>query len=424
MASLSSPVRRVVIVTLAILVVLAGVGYGAYMWWYADRHVWTDDAYVEGTISAVSAQVGGHVIELGVQDNQSVRKGAMLLRVDPRDFQARHDQARAAVATAEANLRAVRSELPLTRDGTRAQVEQSQAALDGMHVAVRSSESSVEEARARLEARRAAAEAMRADVAGATSAHRQAARELERMRQLVGDGFVAKRDYDAAESALETASATMDAVRRRQLQSEKEVQQIEAEVAAKRLDVDQARQRVAEARATLARSESGLHQVAVKNAEVSRAEAQLRQAQADLEFARLQLEHTEVRAPLDGIVSKRTVEVGQVVQVGQPLLAIVPLHEAWVVANFKETQVARLRPGMKAHVSVDGFPGKSFSGTVDSLSAGTGSRFSLLPPENATGNWVKVVQRLPVKILLSSHEVGNPQPLRAGMSAVVTIRVK
>ena len=122
-------------------------------------------------------------------------------------------------------------------------------------------------------------------------------------------------------------------------------------------------------------------------------------------------------------MSKRSVEVGQVVQIGQPLLAIVPLHEVWVLANFKETQLSRVRPGMKAEVEIDGFPGKRFSGVVDSISAGTGSRFSLLPPENATGNWVKVVQRVPVKIMLDTREAGNPQPLRAGMSAVVTIKV-
>jgi membrane fusion protein (multidrug efflux system) len=131
-----------------------------------------------------------------------------------------------------------------------------------------------------------------------------------------------------------------------------------------------------------------------------------------------------VKAPTDGVVSKRSVEVGQVVQVGQPLLAIVPLHEVWVLANFKETQLARVRPGMKVEVQVDSYPGRTFTGFVDSISAGTGSRFSLLPPENATGNWVKVVQRVPVKILLDQREAGNPQPLRAGMSAVVTIKVE
>ena len=161
----------------------------------------------------------------------------------------------------------------------------------------------------------------------------------------------------------------------------------------------------------------------IKDAEASRAEARLREMQADLAFADLQLEHTEVRAPLDGVVSKRSVELGQVVQMGQPLLAIVPLQDVWVVANFKETQLGRLRTGMKAAVEVDGYPDKSYTGTLDSMSAGTGARFSLLPPENATGNWVKVVQRVPVRIHLDG-KMTNPHTLRAGMSVVVTIRVR
>jgi membrane fusion protein (multidrug efflux system) len=195
-------------------------------------------------------------------------------------------------------------------------------------------------------------------------------------------------------------------------------------VRSRRLAVEQAQQRVAEARAALARSESGRHQIAIKDAESSRAEARLKEAQAELAQAELQLQYTEVRAPGDGIVSKRTAELGQIVQSGQPLLAIVPLHEVWVVANFKETQLARVHPGQRAEITVDGLPGKKFAGTVNSISAGTGARFSLLPPENATGNWVKVVQRIPVKILLDEREIGNPQPLRAGMSVVASIRVE
>ena len=178
---------------------------------------------------------------------------------------------------------------------------------------------------------------------------------------------------------------------------------------------------MAEARAALARSESGRHQVDIKSAESSRADARLKEAQADRAHADLQLQYTEVRAPSDGIVSKRTVELGQIVQTGQPLLALVPLHEVWVVANFKETQLARVHPGQRAEITVDGLPGKKFVGTVHSISAGTGARFSLLPPENATGNWVKVVQRIPVKILLEEKEIGNPQPLRAGMSVSASI---
>jgi membrane fusion protein (multidrug efflux system) len=411
-------------VALGVVAAVAGLGYGAYAWRYAIAHVWTDDAYVEGTISVVSSKVAGRVAELLVRDNQAVRKGDLLLKIDARDFLARRQQVDAAVAMAEASARAARSELPLIRQTTRAQIDQARAALEAALVAVRSAESAVEEARARLEARRAAMAAARAEVSGTESAHRKALKELDRMRRLLKDDYVSQREFDQAEAALESAEAAMEASRRRLAQAEREVQQAEAELSTRTLAIDHARQRVAEARATLARAEGQGHQVAVKEAEVARAEARLREAEADLAYADLQLQYTEIRAPIDGTLSKRSAEVGQVIQMGQPLMAIVPLHEVWVVGNFKETQLGRLRAGMQAEVRVDGVPGKAFTGVVESISAGTGARFSLLPPENATGNWVKVVQRVPVKIILDPKEIGNPHALRAGMSAVVTVRVK
>jgi membrane fusion protein (multidrug efflux system) len=416
--------KRKLLLALGCVIGLATLSYGGHVWYNAITYVSTDDAYVEGTISPVSAKVAGHIVELLVQDNQAVKQGDLLLRVDPRDFQAKREQARAAVATAEANLRAARSEVPLTREGTRAQIDQARAALQAAVVGVRSAESAVEESRARLEARRSATDAMRADVAGAKSTQRQAARELERSRSLLQSDLVARRDFDLAESVYETAGTTVQALERRLTQTEREIQQAEAELGARIHAVDQAHQRVAEARAAVALAESQTHQVAIKDAEASRAEARLREMQADLAYAELQLEHTEVRSALDGVVSKRSVELGQVVQMGQPLLAIVPLQDVWVVANFKETQLKRIRPGMKAIVEVDGYPDKAYTGVIDSMSAGTGARFSLLPPENATGNWVKVVQRVPVRIHLDGKAVGNPHTLRAGMSVVVTIRVR
>ena len=416
--------RARLVAALGVLVGLGALAYGGWIWYYAVTFVWTDDAYVEGTIAPISAKVAGHVVDLRVGDNQAVKQGDLLLRVDPRDFQARVEQARAAVATAEATLRGARADVPLTRDTTLAQTAQARASVEAALVAVRSGESAVEEARARLEAKRAASAAMRADLAGAGAMHRQAGRELARVRALLRDGLVARRDFDQAEAAFETAAAAEDAMRRRLGQTEREIQQAEAEVVSRGHGVEEVRQRVAEARAALARSSSQERQVGIKEAEASRAEARLREARADLAYAELQLEHTEVRAAVDGVVSKRSVEVGQVVQVGQPLMALVPLQDVWIVANFKETQLVRLRPGMAAEVRVDGFPGRAFHGLVDSLSAGTGARFSLLPPENATGNWVKVVQRVPVKIRLEARELGNPATLRAGMSAVVTIRAR
>ena len=418
------PKSRHIVVAIAAVAALGAIGWGGSAWYASFTRVSTDDAYVEGAITPVSAKVGGHVVEMLVRDNQTVKRGDLLLRVDPRDYQARLEQARAAVAVAEANIRAARSELPLARDASRAQVAETRASLEALQGIVRSAESAVEESRARLEARRAAVGARRAEIAAAESALRKASLDVERMRRLMKDDYVSRRDHDDAQAAFDSATAMLEAARRRLAEAEREEQQVQAELASRGHAIEVARQKVAEGRGTLSRAESQLHQVPVKEAEVTRSEAALKQAQADVALAELQLAYTEVRAPTDGVVSKRSVELGQVVQVGQPLLALVPLHEVWVLANFKETQLARVRPGMKVDVQVDTFPGKTFPGVVESISAGTGSRFSLLPPENATGNWVKVVQRVPVKIVLDSREVGNPQPLRAGMSAVVTIRVK
>ena len=416
--------NRRAVIGLAALVAIGILGWGGWAWYRSSMEVATDDAYVDGTISPVSAKVTGHIVELRVNDNQAVRTGEILLRVDPRDYEAKRDQARAAVAVAEANVRAARAELPLARETTRSQVDETRAALEGTRVGVKSSESAVDEVRARLESKRAAAAASRADVAAAESNHRKAKRDLDRMQQLMKNDYVSRREHDDAVAALEGAEAALEAARRRLAAIEKEVQQTEAEVASRVLGTEQARQRVAEVSGTLSRAESQQQTVSVKAAELARAEALLKSAQADLAVAELNLEHTLVRAPLDGVVSKRSVEVGQIVQNGQPLLALVPLHDVWVVANFKETQLTKIRPGQRAEVRVDTFPGVVFHGSVNSISAGTGSRFSLLPPENATGNWVKVVQRVPVKILLDSNSGGDPQPLRAGMSAYVTVKTR
>ena len=416
--------RRRVIIAAAAVVIVAGLLYGGWAWWQSRSQVTTDDAYVEGAVAVVSSKVMGNVVELLVQDNQQVKAGQVLLRLDPRDFRAKRDQAAAAVAVAEAALLGARSDLPMTRGVTEAQTDEAKGALAGARAAEEASQSAVNEAQAVLEAKRAAAAAAAADATGAKANAVQARREMERQRKLVQAGLVAQRDYEQAETAEGAARAVQEATERRKVQAEREVQQAEASLASKVLGVQQAKQRVMELRGTLAKTESQRGQVPMKEADIVRAEAALAQARADLAFAELQLQYTEVRALVDGVVSRRTVELGQVAQMGQPLLAIVPLHEVWVLANFKETQLARIRPGMTADVWVDTFTDRVFRGKVDSLAAGTGARFSLLPPENATGNWVKVVQRLPVKIRLDPGQFSNPHTLRAGMSAVVTVKLR
>jgi membrane fusion protein (multidrug efflux system) len=415
--------RRLLIAVTALLIV-AALAYGASAWWHSLSHVSTDDAYVESPIAQISAKVAGHVVELRVVDNQRVKAGDLLLRIDPRDYEARRAQAEAAVGVAAAAYDAARSEAVLAREVTRAQADEARAAVEAARVTERSAEAVVIESQARVEARLAAVAALRAEVTGARSAAGQAQREADRMRRLVQEGYVSQREFDQADGAAATAAAALEAAQRRQAQAEREVEQFLAEVESRRLAVAQARERIVEARAALARAESQRHQVTVKEAEIGRAQARLSETKADLALAELQVQSTEVRAPVDGMVAKRGVEHGQLVQAGQPLMAVVPLHDAWVLANFKETQLERIRPGMPAEVRVDTFPGKVFHGVVDSMSAGTGARFSLLPPENATGNWVKVVQRIPVKIRLDGAELTNPHTLRAGMSALVTVRVR
>ena len=416
--------KRRFVIGAAVVVALVGIGYGVHAWLYSLAHVTTDDAYVEGSVTILSAKIPGYVVDLLIDDNRPVKGGDLLLRIDPRDYVAKRDQTRAAVAVAAASFQAARSDAQLARETTRAQADEARASLESARVAEQSAEAAVEATRALVEAKRAATAAMSAEVTGANSSSQQATREKDRMRRLVQDGYVSQREFDQADSGAVTSGATLEAVQRRQTQAEREVQQAQAELAGRVLAVAQARQRIAEAKATLARVESQRHQVTLKEAEVGRAEARLTETQADLAFTELQLQHTEVRAPIDGMVAKRSVERGQMVQMGQPLMAIVPLHEVWVLANFKETQLARVKAGMPALVHIDTFSDTTFNGVVDSISAGTGARFSLLPPENATGNWVKVVQRVPVKIRLNPKEFGNPHTLRAGMSAVVTIRLK
>jgi membrane fusion protein, multidrug efflux system len=414
--------RRLVPVVLA-LCVLAAAGYGGWLYLYSRRHVWTEDAYVEGAVAVISARVPGPVARVLVRDNEEVREGQVLVEIDPRDYEIRVDQARAAVAMAEASERGARTEVPLTRDTAESRVEQALAALRAARVAIEVGQAQIEEGRARVEGRRAAVAAARAETVMAEAALDKARSDLERMSRLVKQGLVSVQDHETTDVAHRSAEAALDAARRRLVQAEREAEQADAELRTRGLSADHARQRAAEAAGFLTQAESQRGEVPVKEAGVGRAAAGLEQARADLAAAELSLGKTRLRAPMDGVVAKKTVEAGHLVQPGQPLMAIVPLHGVWVLANFKETQLARVRPGQRATIAIDTFPDRTFEGTVESISAGTGARFSLLPPENASGNWVKVVQRVPVKIAIDGYHA-NPHILRPGMSATVTIQIQ
>jgi membrane fusion protein (multidrug efflux system) len=415
--------RRRVLPAVLALALLAAAGYGVRLWLDARHRVTTDDAYVEGAVIAVAARVPGPVARVHVRDNEDVRPGQLLVEIDPRDYQIRVDQARAALAMARAAARGARSEVPLARESTESRVQQARAGVAAARVAVDLARAEAEEADARSESRRAAIAAARAEVAVAQSAADRTRLDLDRSSRLVDQGLIAVQEHDAARLAHRAALASLDAARRRLTQAERDAEAAAAEARRRALAVEQAGRRVEEAEAQAAEALSQQAQVPVKEAAAGRASASIEQAEAELAAAELELAKTRVLAPAAGTVAKKTVEPGQMVQAGQPLLAIVPLEGVWVVANFKETQVGRLRPGQPATVRVDTYPDRVFEGRVDSLSAGTGSRFSLLPPENASGNWVKVVQRIPVKIVLRDYRA-NPHVLRAGMSATVTIDLR
>lgn len=422
--------RRPLII-LAVVLLAAGSIWGVSAWMHYRSHASTDDAYVDGTVATVSAKVTGHIVELLVDDNQAVKRGALLLKIDDRDYLARVEQSKAAVGIAESRLRAAVARVAMMRDSASGQMAQAQASSMSAASAVVAARDAMESGRAVVASRRAGLGASEAELERAKQLWMRAKQELDRSALLVKQELVAKREYDQALTDERGAEANVRGAEQRVIQAQRDLGQAEADLKIRdtgyepqQIGVVMAEARSANARASRINAEAAVHEVRVREAERDLAEAQLRESRADLSMAELNVEHAQVRSPVDGVVAKRTVEIGQIVQSGQPLLAIVPLQDVWVVANFKETQLGGVKPGMPATIVVDGVPGKTFKGTVDSLAAGTGARFSLLPPENATGNWVKVVQRVPVKIRLDSKEVGNPFTLRTGMSAYVSIRVK
>jgi membrane fusion protein (multidrug efflux system) len=390
----------------------------------------TDDAYVEGPVAPMSAKVAGQVAEVLVRDNETVKAGQVLVRLDARDHRAKAEQLRAAIQIADRRFRAANERIALGKEVANSQTTQARAAVLRADAAKQSATSLLEGSRATVMSRRAALASAVAERDRAAALRDRATGDLTRARELFGKELVARQFVDYAETEARAAEAAVIGAGEKVTQARRDLELAEADERMRQsgYEPQQIGLKTAEARAVEAHAQEihaeALHQeVRVRQAERDLAQAQLREAEADLAAAMLTLEYTEIRAPVTGIISKKTVEPGQVVQPGQPLLVIVALHEVWVVANFKETQLQRMRAGMRARVVVDGFPDRAFVGRIDSIAAGTGSRFSLLPPENATGNWVKVVQRVPVKIVLEG-DASNPHILRAGMSAVVTVQLR
>lgn len=407
---------------LAVVVLVAGA-YGVRVWRYWARHVSTDAAFVEAHVSPVSARIRGTVLEVLARDNQEVAAGEPLVRLDPRDLEVKVHQARAALATAESRVLMAAAGVPVTDQSTRSQVALAEATAAKVALGIDSARRALDERRSRLLARRAAVQAAQADVAARRADFERASLDRGRMQELLERRLIARQEFDHANSVFKTAGAALEAARQRLDGARAEVAQAEAELASQEVALAQAGRQREEAEAALGDAQSRRGEVTIRSAEVANARAQMAEAQAALREAELNLEYTTITAPVAGRVTRRTVEVGQVVQPGQPLLAVVDVANVWVIANYKETQLTHVRPGQRASISVDTHPGLVLRARVDSIQSGTGSRFSLLPPENASGNFVKVVQRIPVKLVLEPGQDGHGL-LVPGMSVVPVIELR
>ena len=381
--------RRAFAVLGALLLVVVG-GIGVYTFSTANRET-TDDAVVEAEVVAVTSRVPGLIAEVLVHDNQLVKKGDPVLRLDSADLSARVAQARAELQTARAQAAGAHAQTQVVSATAR-------GGLQGAQAQVASAESAVQSADAQIAVSQAAVARAQAEVD-------KADRDLARARELVAADAIARQQLDAAQLA---ADATHAALR-----------QAQAGVTAAQEAKRAAESRVNEARARLSQTTPVPQQIETAQSAAELADARIAAAEAALKLAELQLSYTTVYAPNDGLVTQLSARVGGLVQAGQPTAQLVPVH-TYLVANFKETQIDRMRPGNRAEVSIDAFPGRTFEATVESLAGGTGSRFSLIPPDNASGNFVKVVQRVPVRLAWTA-EPGVA--LKAGLSADVTVFV-
>ncbi|HUD64294.1 MAG TPA: HlyD family secretion protein [Candidatus Sulfotelmatobacter sp.] len=366
------------------VVVLLVVGIFVYR--YVASYEATDDAQVDGHVNSISARISGHVIKLNVEDNQYVQAGTVLVEIDPADYQVAYERAKADFEDAQAAALAAGVNVPITSVNTSSQVS--------------ATEADVNSARAGIQAAKQQFEAAKAQLQQAEANNVKAQNDLIRYKQLVDKQEISEQLYDQAVAVAQAGAAGVEAAR--------------ASADAAQQQVTQAQGKLVQAEANQRYANTAPKQVQVIQARATSALAQAQRKKADLDQAQLNLQYTRIVAPVNGIVSDRTVEVGQNVAPGQELMKVINLDDVWFTGNFKETQLRKMKVGQKVTIEVDA-NGRTYNGKVDSIAGASGARFSLLPPENATGNYVKVVQRIPVKIVLDPGSNKDHQ-LRPGMS--------
>ncbi len=387
----SSRKRLLALSVIALLLVGA-----ALFWWHGTYYEDTDDAQIDGPLVQISARIKGNVTEVNVTDNQRVDKGQVLVQIDPRNFQAALDQAEANLASAQASYEAALVSVPITDINTNSQLHSADADVRGALSGVAQSEKQLD--------------AAQAQVLAAEAENTKDQLDLQRYTPLVEKDVISKQQYDATVAAAASSKA--------------QLAEAQANLMAAQQAVRQAKERLTEAQANYNSAQTGPRQVTVQKAKADQAAAQVHQAQAAVEQARLNLSYTVITAPESGIVNNKTVEVGQNVSDGQTMMTLIPLENVWVTANFKETQLRHMRAGQPVIVSVDAYGGREYHAVVTQIGGATGSMLSLFPAENATGNYVKVVQRIPVRIDFTNPDENKDHLLRPGMSVTPTVRVK
>jgi len=393
------PRRRLwrILVPIVLLILLAG-GYELFK--YFGTYESTDDAQVDGNIDPISARINGHITDVLVEDEQIVKAGDILVKIDPADYQVAVARAQADLADAEASLESSRTNIPIVSTNTQSQLDTARSNRADAEAALVNAEKQLDAARARQET-------AQAQVTEAEANYKRAADDTERYHQLVVKDEIAYQIYDQSAQTTAAAKATVDARRA-------SVNEARQNVAAAEAAVLQAQTRIPPAEANIQSALTRPQQITVSEANAKAAAAKVAQQLANLDQAKLNLSYTIITAPATGIIGKKTGQVGQNVSPGESLMALVPLEDIWITANFKETQLRHMKPGQRAEFTVDAYD-HTYHGHVTGIGGATGSRFSLLPPENATGNYVKVVQRIPVRIDLDPGE-NKDLRLRPGMS--------
>jgi membrane fusion protein, multidrug efflux system len=427
--------RRTLFIAGAFVLLVAAI-FGVRYWLYARAHETTDDAFIDGRIVQVSPKVSGYVAKVYVTDNKPVKAGDLIAELDARDYEAKLDQAKAALAAGEARLREAHTGVELTRASTRAATQQAAATVQQARTGVASSRAAAAAERSRISQAGAGIATAQANLAQAqaqiTAAEAEATRanaDVQRYQELYAKDEISRQQLDAAIATARTANAQVETARGRVAAAQAQVNEARAAETTAAENAQRAQTQVGGAQATvsealgrLAQANTAPQQVAVSQAQAETAGATIEQLRAAVEQAELELSYTKIYAPETGRITHKSVEEGALVQVGQPLMAVVT-GDVWVTANFKESQIGKMHEGQPVEITVDAYPDKVFKAHVDSIQAGTGARFSMMPAENATGNYVKVVQRVPVKIVFDEQPDANHM-IAPGMSVEPEVQVK